>query len=355
MQTSAGAPMPRCPASIPRTRAGSAGRARKRLHERQARFAAPLQGEREQQLEPGRARLGLAERQLLRVVVDRRVVRADRVDRPVGEPRAQALAVALAAERRHDVAVRVEVAEVELREVQVVRAHVAGDRQPLALGHADHLDRLARRQPAEVHAGAGDADELEDRAERDRLGERRDPRQPEPRRDLAVVGDAAFGEMRILRAQPHGEPEGRRVLQRAPQDLRVGERDLGLRERDAAVVAQLGHLGEALALELGGERTDRIDAREVEAGRAPREHLDQPRLVERRIGVGRAGEAGDAAGDRREHLRLERRLVLEARLAQPRREVDQPRRHDEPVASTTRSASNPRGALAMPATRPSAR
>ena len=95
------------------------------------------------------------------------------------------------------------------------------------------------------------------------------------------------------------------------------------------MVAQLRHLGEPLAFELRGERAHRIDAGEVQAGRAPREHLDQPRLVERRIGVGRAGEAGDAAGDRGEHLRLERRLVLEARLAQPRGEVDEPRRDDE--------------------------
>ena len=60
------------------------------------------------------------------------------------------------------------------------------------------------------------------------------------------------------------------------------------------------------------------------------EHLHQPRLVEGRIGVGRAGEAGDTAGDRRSHLRVQRRLVFEARLAQPRRNIDQPGADDEP-------------------------
>ena len=64
--------------------------------------------------------------------------------------------------------------------------------------------------------------------------------------------------------------------------------------------------------------------------RTPAQHVHQPRLVERRIGVGRAGEARHAARDRGLHLRLERRLVLLARLAQPRREIDQPGRDDPP-------------------------
>jgi hypothetical protein len=72
-----------------------------------------------------------------------------------------------------------------------------------------------------------------------------------------------------------------------------------------------------------------VHAHGVQARGAPREHLDQPRLVERRIGVGRAGERGHPARDRRAHLAFERGLVLEAGLAQARREVDQPRRGDE--------------------------
>jgi hypothetical protein len=62
---------------------------------------------------------------------------------------------------------------------------------------------------------------------------------------------------------------------------------------------------------------------------APAQHVDQPGLVERRVGVRRAGEAGDAAGERGGHLRFERRLVLVARLAQARGEVDEARRDDQ--------------------------
>src|SRR5438477_4229154 len=44
---------------------------------------APLERVRQEEFERGRAGLGLAERHLLRVVVDRRVVRTDRVDRAI--------------------------------------------------------------------------------------------------------------------------------------------------------------------------------------------------------------------------------------------------------------------------------
>src|SRR5215470_1338731 len=141
--------------------------------------------------------------------------------------------------------------------------------------------------------------------------------------------DAAAGEVRVLRPQPDSEPESGGVLQGAPEDLRIGERNIRLRERDAAVIAELRHLGEPLPRELRGERADRIDPRQIEAGGATGEHLDEARLVERRIGVGRAGEARDAAGDGREHLRFERRLVLESGLPQPRGEVDEAGRDDE--------------------------
>ena len=140
---------------------------------------------------------------------------------------------------------------------------------------------------------------------------------------------AALREPGVFGAQPYRVAEGRGVLQRAPQHLRVGERRVRLGERDAAGVGELPHLGERLAGELHRERADRIDARARQRLGAPAQHVDQPRLVERRVGVRRAGEAGDAAGERGVHLRFERRLVLVARLAQPRREVDEARRDDQ--------------------------
>ncbi len=67
----------------------------------------------------------------------------------------------------------------------------------------------------------------------------------------------------------------------------------------------------------------------VQQSRAVLEHFDETRLVERRIGVGRAREAGHPTRNRRVHFGFERGLVLEARLAQPRGQVDETGRDDE--------------------------
>ena len=148
-----------------------------------------------------------------------------------------------------------------------------------------------------------------------------------------------------LRPQPQRIAERRRVLHRAQQQLRVDERNVGLRERDASCFGELGHLGQRLPCKPDRQRADRIDVRLVERARAVLQHLDQARLVERRIGVRRTGEARHAAGDRRRHLRLERRLVLEPGLAQPRGEVDEARARRRARARRSRaSACQPAGA-----------
>ena len=109
------------------------------------------------------------------------------------------------------------------------------------------------------------------------------------------------------------------------------------------------------ALEPDRQRTDRMDVRLVERARAVLQHLDETGLVERRIGVGRAGEAGHAAGDRRAHFRFERRLVFEARLAQARRRDRSAReRRRARVASIVRLACQSAGASPIAATLPAA-
>jgi hypothetical protein len=79
-----------------------------------------------------------------------------------------------------------------------------------------------------------------------------------------------------------------------------------------------------------GQRAHRIDACPVVVLGAELEHLHEPRLVQGRIGVGRAREARHPAGDGRLHLGFQGRHVFVAWLTQPRREVHQPRAHDVP-------------------------
>ncbi len=256
------------------------------------------------------------------------MVRADRVDGAVGKPRPQRRTVARAAQRRLEPALGVEPAEVDLGQVQVMGGDVAGHRQSFGLRRAHQRDALGRRQPGDVNAALRLPDQGEDRRQRHRLGSDGNPRQPEPRGDFPVVRDPAPGKVRILWPQPDRMPESRRILQRPQQHLRVDERPVGLRERHAAGLGQLAHLGQRLAGKSHRQRPDRVDVRAIGQPRALLEHFDETGLVERRVGVGGAGEAGHAAGHRRVHLRFQRRLVFESGLAQPRGEIDQSRRHD---------------------------
>ena len=108
----------------------------------------------------------------------------------------------------------------------------------------------------------------------------------------------------------------------------VGRR-IGLGEGAAARLGQFGHLGQHFAFELLRHRADRVDARAGQVFGTEFQHFHQPRLVQRRVGVGRAGQRGDAAGSGGEHFGFQRGAVLEAGFAQPHRQVDQAGTDDE--------------------------
>jgi hypothetical protein len=149
-----------------------------------------------------------------------------------------------------------------------------------------------------------------------------------PGGNLAIVGDTAPGKVRILRLQPDRKAEGGGVLHGAQQHLGVDHGDVGLAEGDAAGLGQFRHLGQALAGQANGQGADRVNIGELGQPRPVTQHLDEAWFVERRIGIGRAGQGRDATGGGGGHFGLERRLVFEPRLAQSRREVDQARADD---------------------------
>jgi hypothetical protein len=213
--------------------------------------------------------------------------------------------------------------------MHMVDPHVAGHRQFLGLGCADHLDRTRRGNAAHVQARAGSAHQQQQLAQRDRLGKCGNALQAQARGYFAVVRHAVPREREVLGAQPDREIEGPRVLQRAPEHLRVVQWHVGLRESEAPGFVQLGHLGQAFAGQFHRKCADRVEARLRQRLGAPAQHVHQPRFVQRRVGVGRAGQAGHPAGHCGMHLGFQRRLVLEARLAQPRADVHEARGDDE--------------------------
>jgi hypothetical protein len=76
------------------------------------------------------------------------------------------------------------------------------------------------------------------------------------------------------------------------------------------------------------ERAQREHARLVQLFGAELEHLHQAGLVQHRVGVGRADQAGDATGHGGGHFAFQHAGVLVAGLAQARRQIHQTRQHD---------------------------
>ena len=145
------------------------------------------------------------------------MIRANHVDRSVSKTGAKRGSIAGAAERRHDVGLGIEPADVDVAQVQMMNRDVARDRQPFPLRRPHHGDTFGRRQSTQMDIDARLPDQCKDRRERDRFGGNGNGRQSETRRDLAIVSDAALGEIWILRSEPDTVSERRGVLHRAKQ------------------------------------------------------------------------------------------------------------------------------------------
>ena len=298
-----------------------------RAKQRHAVVARPLQRHAQQQLESRGAGHGLGERQVLLVGTDRHVIADQRVDRAVGQRPAQGIAVALLPQRRRQPHRGVEVSDVSIGQVQGVDAHIRRNRQSFSLGRPHDGHSRSAGQPAQVHAGTGGAHQLEDRVQRHRLRGHRDSRQAQSRRHGPARGNA-LAQPAVLRTQPDGVAEGRGVLEGSLQHQGVRHGLLGLGETDAPRIGELGHLGQRLALQSPRQRTQREQPAAAELAGAELQHLDQAGLVQRRIGVRRAYQAGHAAGGSGLQLALEHAFVLEPGFAQPRGQVDEPG-HDQ--------------------------
>ena len=233
-------------------------------------------------------------------------------------------------------------------------ADVASHRQSFRLRGTHHGHALGGRQPARgarARRCRGPARISSPARSFPRRGE--SPASPRRVATSPSCATPPLREMRFLRAQPDAVAERRRVLHRAQQHPVSVSGASACENATHPASASSPISVSSSPCEADRQRADRIDVRLVERARAVLQHLDQPRLVERRIGVGRTGETRDAAGHRRRHLRLECRLVLEPRLAQPRREVDQTRaRRRGRSHRSLRFALQPAGASPIAATFP---
>ena len=111
---------------------------------------------------------------------------------------------------------------------------------------------------------------------------RRDAGQAEERGVEAFVHDAAIGEVRILLVRDDRHPQHRAVFQRAPHELRIGDRLAVIADRDASRRSQIRELRQLLAFQTFADGTDGIHATRAVPRRLGDDHLGDRPLVVRR-------------------------------------------------------------------------
>ena len=231
-----------------------AGDFAERLNQGYVVLGRPLQRQRKQRFERTGAGFGFAERQQLVVLADRRVIRADDVDRAVGEPRNDRVAIARAAQRWIESEIRIEVADVDVDQMHMMNGNVGGDRQTLSLGLPHQFNPFARRQAADMNLRTGRALQFEDRVQRDRFGDDRHRRQSQPAGDRAGTRYTLAGQRVFDRAQPDRQLEGLRVSHRLQQYRVVVRQAARLHECDASGFRQCLDLGQCFALQFRRQR-----------------------------------------------------------------------------------------------------
>ncbi|MNO75645.1 hypothetical protein D3C76_667000 [compost metagenome] len=169
--------------------------------------------QRQQQFDAADTRFGSRERRVLGVLLVRLVVAGDGLDHAALHRFAQCFAVGQAAQRRLYVVQAGEVAQRFIGEDQLVHRYVGGNRQAALLGAGDQFDAARAGQLAEVSAYAGLLHQQQVAGKSHGFGGFRDAGQAAEARGWAVVGEAALGQLGVLRGEHHCQVESRRVLQ----------------------------------------------------------------------------------------------------------------------------------------------
>jgi len=182
-----------------------------------------------------------------------------------------------------------------------------------------------------VQPASGQLEQPQVALDRDHLGHGRDPGEPQPAGEMALVHHPALGELGLLGVLDDERIEQGRVGQGPAQHARVGDRPLAIGEGHRTGRLQQAQLGQLQAVQALGHGRHRVDLDELHLPRPARHELDHRRIVDRRVGIGHQREAGDPAGGGRHRAAVDPLLVLGPGLAQLGAHVDQPRRQAEPA------------------------
>ena len=194
---------------------------------------------------------------------------------------------------------------------------------PAARDALHRLDRLRGRQVQDVDATVLVPGQLGVALDRRALGDRRDARHPERRRDRSLVHHTVPGQGRILLVQRQHEAREPLVLKRLAHPVSVRDREAVVAEAGRALPRQLRHLaqlGPGLPLGDRGEEADRHDGLD---GSPLLERAQHRRRIHDGLRVRHREDRAEAAGRRRARAGLEVLLVLAPRSPEVDVRVDE--------------------------------
>ena len=253
-----------------------------------------------------------------------RVVRHEAVDRAVDDALAQRKHVALQAQRRVHLQVRVVGAvDVILVQEQVVRGDLARDGQPLGLCCPHQVQALLGGDVRDVQRAAGESAELDVAVDLELLAQGRPAKHAEARGRLALVDDAVGREGLVLAVRDRDAIELRHVAHAGAHHAGALHTVAVVAEGAGALEHHVADLREGLSLLAAGERADRADV--AEPGRATAVDLvaDAGARVGHGVGVRHGRYVREAAVRRGARAGLDGLLVLEAGVAEVHVHVDE--------------------------------
>ncbi len=289
-------------------------------------------GQWQQQLDAADTRLGGAERGQLGVALVRLVVAGDGLDHPRLHRLTQSVTVGSGAQRRLHVIQAGELAQRLVREDQLVQRYIGGHRQAQGLGLGDQPRATGAGDLAEVRTHAALFHQQQVARQGHGFGAFRDARQAEEAGHGTFVGQAALGQVAVLGVEHHRQVEGGGILQGAGQGTVVGDFLQAVAKRYATGVTQGHQFGQLLALQALGQGADRVDLAVGGFAGAVKDKFGYRRGVQHRLGLWRAAQAGDTAGNGSAGFTGDVAFAAVTRLAQGHAQVDQAGRSDQAIS-----------------------
>ena len=212
-----------------------------------------------------------------------------------------------------------------------MRTNLRGHAHAARLGPANQVDAAAGRDVHHVHAAAGGIGQRDVAGSHDVFGRGRHARQTQDHRDEPFVHDAALGQLAHFGMIQNWLVEHLAVFECPAHQLGVVDRGAIVAEGHGAGLHELANFGQFLAFAILADAGHDEHVALIGPGGQMLDELDRGLGVDRRLGVGNAGDRSESAGDRGAGAGEDGFVLFATWLAEVHMHVDQARRDDLPL------------------------